>query len=340
MSNELAVLENLNAVEVFVAGGTDKLLQAIRDEVINDIPDTTTVKGRTEIASRAYKVAKSSVAIDKLGKELADKLNAQLKPINTERKKSKDTLAALKNEVREPLTIWEDAEKERVEKLKARLAILDFSIDVFESLSIESVKATLDSAKITPIDDTWQEFKGDAEIAKPIFIERLTDHLNELKVKESDRLKLVQLQKEEAERKQKEREAQIAKDAAAEAEARAAAAIAREEEAKKQAARDVEAAKARENQAAIKAEYDKKQAVINAGIAKDIAIEKERKRITDEQEAIEKAAEKKAANKEHRKIINLSAMEGFNKKGIDEEMAKKIITAIAKGQIPFITINY
>jgi len=68
MSTEIAVLENLNALEVFQHGGTDKLLQAIREEVINDIPDVTTAKGRGEIASRAHKVAKSKVAIDKLGK--------------------------------------------------------------------------------------------------------------------------------------------------------------------------------------------------------------------------------------------------------------------------------
>jgi len=87
--SEVAVLENMNAVEVFVAGGTDKILQAIRDEVINDIPDVSTAKGRTEIASRAHKVAKSKVAIDKLGKDLADDLNAKLKPINAERQKIK-----------------------------------------------------------------------------------------------------------------------------------------------------------------------------------------------------------------------------------------------------------
>lgn len=333
MSNELAVLENVNAVEVFVAGGTDKILQAIRDEVINDIPDTTTAKGRAEIASRAHKVAKSKVAIDKLGKELADKLNAQLKPINAERKKSKDTLEALKNEVREPLTIWEDAEKQRIITLKERLTDFDFSIDLFVGWTIDQVQFHFDTVAMTPIDETWQEFKSDAEIAKPIFIEKLTAYLAELVEKKKQEDELRKLQEEKAERERLEREEAIRKEATAKAEQEAKAAIKKAEQDKQdlidKAARD-------------KAQFaeQKKQAEINAKIAQEKAIEAERQRVLKEQEEEEKKAAKKAANVAHQKRINRAAMAEFVKLGLTEDQCKIVITAIAKHQIPSISINY
>jgi len=322
MSNELTVLENLNAVEVFVAGGTDSILQAIREEVMNEVPDVSTAKGRKEIASRAAKVGKSKVFIIKQADNLKEKLKAQLKPITLETTKVENVLSALRKEVREPLTIWEDAEKQRIITLKERLTAFDFSVDLFIGWTTDQVQFHFDTVEITPLDDTWQEFKGDAEIAKPVFIEKLTSYLNELKAKEADRLKLIKFEKENAERKQKEREEKLVADAKAEAEAETAAAIEREAAAKKKAAEDAIVAEA-------KADWDKKE-----------AIEAERKRIADEQQAIEKAAAKKSANRAHQKKINVAALADFVKIGIDDATAKKIIEAIARKKISNITINY
>ena len=333
MSEELVVLENLNAVEVFEAGGTDKLLQAIRDEVINDIPDVTTAKGRGEIASRAHKVAKSKVAIDKLGKELADKLNAQLKPINAERKKSRDTLELLKDEVREPLKNWEDAEAQRVITLKERLADFDFSLDLYIGWTIEQVDFHLQTIKMTPIDESWQEFKAQAEDAKPVFIEKLTAYLAELVEKKEQEDELAKLQAEKVEREKLEREEAIRKEATAKAEKEAQAAIARAEQDKQaiidKAARD-------------KAQFaeQQKQALKDAEDKQNAAIEAERQRVIELREANEKIAAKKAANKKHRTAINRDALEDLKKLGLSEDDCKKIIIAIATEQVRNITVNY
>lgn len=360
MSEELAVLKDINAVEVFVAGGTDKLLQAIRDEVINIVPDLTTAKGRKEIASRAANVGKSKVFIIKKADVLKAELKAQLKPITLETTKVTNTLDALRKEVRLPLTQWEDEEAARVNDLKAKLYALEFNLNFYGGFSISDLSSHLEQYKdITLNKETFGEFLTEAEIAKPIFIEKLSAHLAEMVKAEEEAAELERLQKAEADRKQKEREEQIAKDAAAKAEAAQAKAEADKKAAEEQArankihadaaikeaeAREkkgIEDAKARLKAAEDKAIEDQKAAEIKAEADKEAAIEYERKRVAAELVAAEKEAKKKAANKEHRKIINLAALAGLNLlPGVDEDLAKSIITAIAKGKIKNITINY
>jgi len=122
---ELSIyIETLDPAVIFQSGGMDKVLEKIHEETSSFIPDLTSDKGRKEIAGLAHKVSKSKTLIDAYGKTLADQLNSQLKPINNERKKCRDVLDALRDSIRQPLTEWENAEKEA-----ARLAALAEEIE-------------------------------------------------------------------------------------------------------------------------------------------------------------------------------------------------------------------
>lgn len=65
MSNEIQTIEpitmtQLIAVEVFTGkDGVTKILSDIESELAKFVPDTSTVKGRKEIASMAYKCSQS-----------------------------------------------------------------------------------------------------------------------------------------------------------------------------------------------------------------------------------------------------------------------------------------
>lgn len=115
-----ATIGELNPVAIFKAGGISPIIEAIRAEVSSEVPDTSTAKGRAEIASLAHKVAKSKTTLDAMGKALADDLNAQLKPINAERKIARDQLDLLKLEIRAPLTDWEWHELKAKEEFYAK----------------------------------------------------------------------------------------------------------------------------------------------------------------------------------------------------------------------------
>jgi len=122
--NELVKLEEVKAVEVFSGNGMDELLQQITDEAKGLIPDTSTTKGRKEIASMAHKVSKSKTYLDGLGKELVSDWKAQAKKVDIVRSATREYLDNLKAEVRKPLTEWEDADYEREQKHKDAIATM------------------------------------------------------------------------------------------------------------------------------------------------------------------------------------------------------------------------
>ena len=66
--SELIVLESLNPIEVFTNNGLDKIIDKIEADIKSIVTDATTKKGRDEIASLAYKVARSKTTLDDMGK--------------------------------------------------------------------------------------------------------------------------------------------------------------------------------------------------------------------------------------------------------------------------------
>jgi colicin import membrane protein len=117
----LIIPEKINALEIYSEPGrVDPILEEITRKAKDFVPDTTTAKGRAEIKSMAYKVTQSKTYLDDLGKQLVAGWKEQAKAVDSSRKKIRDTLDELKNEVRKPLTDWE-AEQERI-KEEARLA--------------------------------------------------------------------------------------------------------------------------------------------------------------------------------------------------------------------------
>jgi hypothetical protein len=110
------ILEEKNALAVFGEGNAERLINDIRNEVLPIVCDVETAKGRKEIASLAHKVSRSKTALDSLGKNLVADWKAKSKAVDAERKYIRDSLDALRDEVRQPLTDWEDAERARAER--------------------------------------------------------------------------------------------------------------------------------------------------------------------------------------------------------------------------------
>jgi colicin import membrane protein len=96
------------------------ILEKIAKEARSFTADVNTPTGRKSIASVAFKVAKTKTYLDGLGKELVDGLKELPKKVDANRKAMRDFLDELKDEVRRPLTEWEQ-EQERIEaEMKAR----------------------------------------------------------------------------------------------------------------------------------------------------------------------------------------------------------------------------
>lgn len=115
-TTEIALLPaNIDAVAVFTGEKLDDFLARIKAEASKLEPDTTTAKGRKEIASMAYKVAQSKIALDNLGKNLVADWKTKAAKVDEARRKSSEFLDTLKEEVRKPLTEWEAAKEARIQ---------------------------------------------------------------------------------------------------------------------------------------------------------------------------------------------------------------------------------
>lgn len=310
--NSLIPLESVNAIELFTGKSLDDLLTKIRQETATIVPDVSTDKGRKEIASLAYKVARSKTTIDDAGKTLVADWKAKSAEVDAARKKARDYLDSLKDEVRAPLTEWE-AEQERVKQAAIEA----------ERLAIERAEAER-RAELQRKEEELREREAAVERAE-----------NERRSREAA---------EQAERDRAAREEQIRKDAAAKAERDAAEAVAR-------AQREADEAKERERAAAERAERERVEAIERAEREKQEAIRQAEARARQEAEDRERqrAAEEarikadeaaRAADREHRKTINLAAVAAFEKNGITADLAKQVITLIASGSIPAVSIRY
>lgn len=360
---ELVVLGKINPVTVFTqSGGAKSIIDAIKAEVLKIDLDISTPKGRDNIKSLAYKIARSKTALDEAGKMLKSDLQKQVDLIDGERKTIRDELDSLKEQVRKPLTEFENAEKERVQKREDRISTIncmnDFSgVDATVMMIENRIKAL---NELFVFD--WQEFQSRAQGAYLLSLKKL-EEMKEARIKSDEQAaELERLRQEKIEQERIEREARIAQEAAAkakrEAEEKAAAEAraiqekadqekrlaevkaAQERKAKEDAERQAEEAKAALERANLERIEAAKRAEREVKEASERAAKAERDRQEAEKLKQEAEARKREENKAHQKKINNEALQGLLSVGISEVDAKAVIMAIAKGNVPNVKIIY
>lgn len=336
------------ALQIFLTPqGTEPFIRVVRDHVASFVGDITTAKGRTEIASMARKVASFKARIEERGKEVSAELKDQPKKVDAERKRAIEELDKIRDAVRKPLTDWENAEKERIANITARIDRIKAVRD-FVSGDSEAINSLLSKLKLTIIDESFGEFQRQAsdELTRSLF------HTEELYkstlIKEQEQAELARLRKESEERAQKDREAQLIKEA--------------EDRARKQAEESAQRAIAEAKAAEEKAKQD----LVDAQERERIAKENEENRIQEakeaearriEQEAQAKAASEaqqaelkrkeeadRAADEDHRaKIISEASQSLFDYMAAAKKQnlsASQIIELIQVGNIRHVTINF
>jgi hypothetical protein len=328
--------------------GLDPYLDQIRAEVNAFVPDMTTDTGRKAIASVAYKVAKSKTYLDGLGKSLTDEWAKKKKVVDEERRRVRDELDALKDQVRAPLTAWEQAEKERVERLSGIVAYLDSAKTPYHEdgrrMNSEEIGSVIAGVTGVFVDASFGEFEQAAINAKAATLEALNAHKAEAEKQEAEALELERLRKEQAEREQREREERIAKEAADKARAEAAEEAARKEAAQKaeneRRAQEAEQQRLRAEQEKQEAERRHAAEIESAKRQAEQAAEDERKRIEQHQAAEKAAEDARQKDRAHQKAVHADIISDMAAIGVDEETAKRIITAIRKGQISNLKVFY
>lgn len=318
--------------------GLDPILQKIKEEAEAFIPDTSTKKGRDEIASLAYKVSRSKTALDTAGKELVAKLKEQPKLVDAERKRMRDFLDNLKDAVRQPLTEIEERED------NIRQAIIDIQF-IVDSLTVDCYVTSneieqqyLNELRAIDLSGVIINKKSLADL-KEASIAKIEQFLVQKKQEEKLAEEQAKLEAERARvaeearklqeaKEQAEREERIRQEAAEAEKAKAEAAIRAAEEAKKAETERLEKEKAQaieaEKQAKLEAERRKQEL---AEIKKQE--EERKKREAEKLKAEQIAKEQEAARLEaERAAIIRKCADLFVKHGCDEKQAKLILRDI------------
>lgn len=119
-----AEADTLTAVELFAPEKIKEVIDFVTLKAKAHKPDISTDKGRKAIASNAAEVSRSKTFLEKIGKAKSAAIKADAKTLDAGRRYMKDTLDLLRDEMREPLTKWEKAEKEKeaAERLAEQVA--------------------------------------------------------------------------------------------------------------------------------------------------------------------------------------------------------------------------
>lgn len=351
-----------NSIELVIAQNpvlaiTDKakfeeLLKGIRAEIDAHVPDVSTPKGRKEIASLAYKVTRTKTAIDDAGKELNAEKRREIDKVDAERREIRAKLEGLADEVRKPLTDWEDAEEKRQERAKEilnELSTLAYAEPGIHSSRLEWQLRDLDMLEIDP--EIFQDDLTTAVLKKDAALSILKGAIESAKKYEADQAELQKLRDEAAAREAAETarlaKEQEEKDAAAKREREQAEAEQREKDRLAAIAEAAENAR-RQEAAKAKAEQDERDRVAQEAIDKANRQRDEliaaQKREREQKEATERAEreaqEARDKDRKHRGEVMKAAKEAIMQNGADEDTARKIVLAIIANEIPNVSLRF
>jgi len=355
----------INLQKLFTQEGMDAIIREIKNEVADFQAfhaSVATKEGRAEIISMAFKIAKCKAPIKNLASELKEESKKLIDGVNSQWNRYEKEMDTLRDEIRKPVDEIEAEEKRILEERQNRLGLIEnlrnyIPDSGFQKMS-ESYAYAIKRAEDLIKFENWGEFQFKAETSFKEIFELLQQRLLGAIKNEEDQAELLQLKKEKEEREKKDREEQIAREAVENARIEAEAREKRIEQEKinaenraKEAERlRIEQAKIAENNRILaekKAKEDAEKAVADA-------IEKERNRVESEKRKEAEALEKREANKKHRAKINNEALDKISdliinnialedgENGEDDcvEIAKLIIEAIARGEVPHVQINY
>lgn len=367
---DLIPIETPQLPELFKPHGLDDIINAIATEARAVVPDIKTVHSRAAIASLAAKVARSKTYLDELGKEYVTQLKELPKQVDAERRRMRLALDNLRDEVRKPLTEWEEAQQRHQEELRAKLDAIEPQTDPTTTAEAEAEVIRVNAIMI---DETWEMFEVEGKTRKDAYLYRLSKILERLETEarikaaeaEAHRL-LMEAEAEERAREKLEQERQAIARQAKELEEKAqrqaleaALEKRRAAEREKQLAEREEMAKRqaaeREKLLAEREELSKRQAEAIKKAREEQILENQR-RLEQEREA--RATLEQVANDQAQVIADArlsmtpdttprealashkdEAVADLMHAGIDRNTAWTVVTAIGYGVIRHLTLS-
>lgn len=300
-----------------------KQLSELRQHNNTVVFDYETPQGNKEARSHIYQLRKTKSAVDRVRKaekayylEMGRKVDSEAKEIVAE-------IEDMIEVHQKPLDEIEQREADRKARHEDGIQRMRTLIeDMPESVSADHLRNRLARLQEYSIGPEWEEYQPEAERIQRKGVEALQERIAAQEKYEAEQAELEELRREKAERDRKDHEARIAQ----EAEQRA-----REEAEQREAALKRQAQEAEER--AARAEQE----------AQERAQREAEERTRQEKEAAEKRQrDREHAAKIHREIAAaiLDRCPAGSGGHLAAEQAQAIVVAMAKGQIPHVSISY
>ena len=339
-----AELIPFNPSELVAFSEFEQQLNALEAESRAIVPDLTTKKGIEAEKSHIYKWRQSKTAVTKIHKEAKAEALEYGRKVDAVKNKLLERIESVIADRERPLKEIEEREMARVDGIRWRIIALNNYLEFPQYTTAQMFADELAKVEQFEIDDTLQEFKAEAAIVKNDAMKNLKDRLSAKQKYEAEQDELQRLRQQAQERERKDRESRIAQEAAEkatrEAEAKAqreAVAIATEAQRKAQDAEREELRRVAELETAKREKAEAENRALAAeGAAKERAERELQERIRRDKED----AERREANKKHQARINNAAVNGLVKSGLSNDDAVMAVTAIARREVPNVTINY
>lgn len=297
-----------------------------------DVPDANTKEGHKACKTGAKAVGKYRIDLEAMRKKIKGPALEKCRAIDDEAKRIQLAIA----KIEDPLKIAYksvDAENKRIEeeRIAKILAVIDgmtVFVDMARTGTPETVSEWIEQVEEIDCSDkaTFAEFSRDAALERNRVLDALQVELRRVIQQEADdrqrkeqEAELEELRKIKAEQEEKQRKID---DQQRE--------IDHQKELQKQ-----------EKQAKIKDDNAEKQRLADVKKAEEAATQRELQRQEDEKEAELNRLARLESNKKHVSMICGQAKKALiNIEGINNELAKLIVQAIAKNEITNVTINY
>jgi len=209
---ELIVVEHKSLPILFSEGKADILVDEIEKKVRSFVPDIETIKGRKDIASLSHKIARSKTLLDNAGKQLTADWKAKSKLVDQERSRVWARLESLQEEIRKPLTEYENIEKER--KDDHQCALGKFRTILVEEIincngEILALERGIESSSLLFNSRDWEEFTDQATELYQKTILTLKEKIanKKVQIETQKREEAERLLREEIERRLREEQA-------------------------------------------------------------------------------------------------------------------------------------
>ncbi|ORE90506.1 hypothetical protein ATO13_22411 [Stappia sp. 22II-S9-Z10] len=279
--------------------------------------DVSSASARKRITSTAYSVTRTKTILDDAGKALTESKRREIASVDAQRREIRNSLDTLRDEVKRPVTQWEEQEEARVASHEAQIKRIDRAAVVLADTTAKDLEERIRFVEgLDTSEHEMQEYAALATKKCKEVLAFLRSTLERATVAEAERAELAKLRAAQAEREAEDRR--------------------REDEARRVAEREaVEAEiKAREEAAAARAKEAAERAAQEAAQRAAEAAERERL-------AAEAEANRKAQDARYRASVIRKAEAALVKHaGLDKQQATDAIGAVLNGQIPNLTLSF